>query len=174
LNRGQLFSLDAVIAVGIFTIILISITWSWDLVTEKISIDNKQEEIAILSKNALSTLLITSGNPLNWNMESNDWFNSSNMHDLGVSFAPSIIQDGKISKLEEVNDTKYGDMKKLLGLRKYDFHLSFYIYDGDNYALQPEFEVGRNLPGNETFVHVINRYGLINNNWSKVKLKVWK
>ena len=76
--------------------------------------------------------------------------------------------------MKELNETKYEVAKKVLGIRKYNFHLRFYIYDGSGYPQHPDYEFGREAPTNATNIIVNQRYAFIDYNWTRVNFKLWK
>ena len=92
LDKAQIFSLDGIVAVITFIIILIASMWLWDYSREKIHLTERRADLEIISKNALSVLVETPGNPANWTNLSDSDFNRTNIYSLGLAFlAISII-----------------------------------------------------------------------------------
>jgi hypothetical protein len=184
LNKGQAYSLDMIMAIGIFVIVLIGVGWSWDFVIDKTRDDGETKDMEIVAKNSISMLLETGGIPADWYLKDEDWFdeNSDNVYDsddqfesvgLSVSY-PSILHEDKVEKLDIMSDEHYGLLRKVLGLRRYQFHIGFYVYDGSTYPNTPNYQAGNSSVNLAEKVVVITRYGVINNNWTRVNYKVWK
>lgn len=178
MDRAQVFSLDVMFAIGVFALILMSIAWSWSFVTEKISQDNIMTDMQINSKNAISVLLETPGRPTNWdNTAENDLFDNDvkNVDSLGLSVSyPSVLHKNKVARLDYLNNSYYENIRDVLGLSKYEFHLNFYVYDGSTYPSTPNYEIGNGSSSQSKYAFVINRYAVIDNNWTKVVFKLWQ
>ena len=168
-----MFTLDSMFAIGIFVVILVGVAWSWNLVTERIRIDNLRIDMELSAKNAMSVLLENQGKPGNWHNKTS--FTDTSVEAIGVSVSyPNIIHREKVSRLEVLNNTKYDVIQKILGIQKYDFVLNFYVYNGSSYPIKSDFEIGNASLSDTSNVVVVNRYGLIDSNWTLVRLKVWE
>ena len=184
-----------IMAIGIFAIVLMGVGWSWDYVIDKTQEDSETKSMEILAKNSITILLETSGAPSDWYLKDEEWFNDDegdedddddedegnglnipdNLESIGLSVSyPSVLHKDKVVKLNELSDTHYVMLRNVLGLRKYQFHIGFYIYDGDTYPNTPNYQAGNSSVGLAERVVVVTRYATINSNWTRVNYKVWK
>ncbi len=174
MDKGQVFTLDTFIAIGLFIIVLITIAWSWDITTERIKLNDERTDMEVIAKYAIASLLETPGMPSDWHDNDDAWFASKSIGSLGLSSTkPSILNRGKVERLQQLNSTYYQEIKKYLGIRKYDFCLSIYTHDGTSFPKTPAYSIGIDSSDNEQAV-IVNRYASLNNQWTKATLKVWK
>lgn len=123
-----MFSADIVIALMIFIFILMSIAWVWDFSTEKIRLDERRNNMNLISMQSLTSLIQTRGEPADWHFLPEEEFNASNVASLGLvgtTLSAWELDEYKIKKLYEYNQTKYETVKEMLGLRGsgYDFSI---------------------------------------------------
>ena len=94
--KAQIFSLDIVIAAGIFILILLSTASIWDYSREKILIEETRNDMEIIARNALSVLIETKGSPKNWTAYE---FNQTNINSLGLADEFLVLNQTKINSL---------------------------------------------------------------------------
>lgn len=134
-NKSQMFSIDLMISLVFFVIILLSIAWAWEFSREKMSLAERRNNMNLLAMFSLSALIETPGNPTNWSDLENDDFDESTMKSLGFAssaISPWILDHDKIQKLFELRQTKYETIKNLLGLRGpgYEFNIKVQMVGG--------------------------------------------
>ena len=143
--------------------------WSWNTVTERVLQQNARMGMEIFAKNAMSLLIETSGVPANWAAEQD----INNIVSLGLANTyPSVLASSKLLRLQELN-SNYTDVKRLLGLQGYDFHLQVYVYNGTAYPEIPGYELGY-APSDAGNVVILSRYALLDDEWARLGLEVWK
>ena len=132
--KAQMFSLDTIIAVIAFIIIILMGVWIRDYSNEKLYQTEIRGDIEIISKNALSTLLQTPGNPSNWTNLSAEDFTTATIISLGMAKAATynnldiiekgkptgigingylVLDESKIQRLSNLNNQRYETYKKL-------------------------------------------------------------
>jgi hypothetical protein len=169
LSKAQLFTADTFIALSIFIVILISMAWSWNTVTERIAQQNTRIGMEIFAKNAMSLLVETLGSPTDWPAEQD----INNIVSLGLANAyPSALASSKLLRLQELN-SNYTDVKRLLGLQGYGFHLQVYVYNGTAYPETPSYDIG-NASSGAGNVAILSRNALLDDEWAMLRLEVWK
>jgi hypothetical protein len=195
MKKGQIFSLDLVIAMLAFTVILIASIWLWEYALEKIRSTDERNDLEVISKAALAALVETPGSPSNWTNFSESSFNTSNVLFLGITKSYSIsnkdvkgkgksaglsnssylvLDTAKVVRLTQLNMTKYETMKTLLGILgpNYQFELIISIWNESQY--KPSYLIGKN-PGNvKANIIKSERLALIDGIWAKVTLKIWR
>ena len=180
--KAQMFSLDTIIAVIAFIIIILMGVWIRDYSNEKLYQTEIRGDIEIISKNALSTLLQTPGNPSNWTNLSADDFTTTNIISLGMAKTATynnlditekgkptgmgintylVLDESKIQRLSNLNNQKYETYKKLLGILgpQYEFEIRIRPWQGTNYTTQ--YTIG--LPPSSTAQNIVrsDRYALL-------------
>ena len=174
-HKGQIFSLDVIIAVLAFTTILVSSIVIWDYTHETISKTERRIELELATMNVLSTLLESPGSPSNWsNFPVND-FNESNVLSIGLTRNDSISLISKdlwhldYEKISYLNPSTYNKTKKILGLAGHDFKLTINLFNGTEFS--ENYSVSGDLTNIEEQV-VLTRYGLLNGEKTELVLKV--
>jgi hypothetical protein len=194
-KKGQILTTDAIIAMGIFIVILIASIEAWDFSREKILLNEVRDDLEIIAKQTASVLVETPGNPSNWTDLAEANFNATIIQSLGMARSSSmgnhdtsaggnsiglnhanygIIDSAKAARLENVSPTKYEEMKKMLGVRGpgYEFHVLVKPWNGSDYITQYTF--GRTP--NATAANVIraDRFTLMGNVKTNVVVNIWE
>ena len=166
--KAQAFSVDIFIAVGIFIFILLSAALIWNYSREKIAIEETRNDMEIIARNALAVLIETKGNPKNWTSYT---FNQTNILSLGLSDSFLALDQTKISSLSSAN---YSTVKTILGIlgSNYEFRLNIDTWNGTTYISNYTIGLSPNATASE--VVKVQRFVLLNNNWAKAALKLWK
>lgn len=153
-KSAQIFSLDMIFAVAVFIIILLSIGFAWDHNREKLALTEQRNDVAIVARNMMNSLLETEGNPSNWTKLNVAAFNKTNIKSLGLvkTFSinkhdsarkvkaialgkngPGYLSADKILNLYTYYESYYNESKEILGLnRRYDYEMAFQL--GDNFT----------------------------------------
>ena len=166
--KAQVFSLDAVIAAGIFILILLSAALIWQYTREKISIEETRNDMETIARNALSVLIETRGLPTNW---TNYTFNSTNIHSLGIADEFLLLNQTKINSLSLAN---YSEAKTILGVLGPDYELRLDINTWNGTDYMPTYTIGIAPNATASEVVKVERFTLLNNSWAKTTLKLWK
>jgi len=157
-RKGQVFSTDVIIAFIIFAFIIISLFGTWNYAYQKVDDTSKRNDLEIVSRQFMTSLMEKPGQPSNWHI------NSSETKSIGlISKQPNQIS---ADKLEALNYTK---LKQTSFKEKYDFLLEVYSYPFNE---TPDYSIGLE-PTNTNEIVVVNRIGLINNQYSKFIFKGW-
>ncbi len=132
MKKGQISSIDALIAILIFVLVISAIRTIWlDNVNTTYKNAN-YTEMSLSSQQAFDILTKTRGWPENW--EANTVFI------IGLADKPNVLSETKINIFESI---PYADAKEMLSLQKYDF--SF-----DINSINPSYNkhIGSSLDGN--------------------------
>jgi hypothetical protein len=168
LAKAQVFSLDIVIAMGIFILILVSTALIWQYSRGKITIEETRNDMETIARNALSVLAETKGNPTNWTGYA---FNTTSIKSLGIAEEFLVLDSEKISSLSSEN---YSAAKTILGILgpNYEFGITIKVWNGSSYAA--DYTIG-SYP-NATAYEIIHleRHVLFNSTWAKASIDLWK
>ena len=168
MNKAQIFSLDAVIAIGIFILILLSAALVWNYSREKISIEETRNDMEIIARNSLAVLIETKGNPTNWT----DYdFNQTDIYSLGLADEFLLLNSTKINSLSSAD---YSTAKTILGIlgSNYEFRLNIDTWNGASYISNYTIGTAPNATASE--VVNIERFVLLDDLWAKTTMKLWK
>jgi len=168
LDKAQIFSLDAVIAIGMFILILLSTALIWNYSREKIAIEETRNDMEIIARNALSVLIETTGKPSNW---TDYTFNPTNIYSLGIADEFLVLSQTKINSLSLAD---YSTTKTILGILgpNYEFRLNIDVWNGTAYA--SNYTIGLLPDSTASEVVNIERFALLDNIWAKANIKLWK
>ncbi len=195
-KNGQVFTLDIIVAITLFTTILVLAFFGWSYTQQKIYENEVRNEMEMVARNAAAALVLTPGEPASWNQTPVSQFNiSMDLKSLGLSIGqPGVLSMQKIYKLEEVskNASGYRAIKKFLGVNPYEIYIEFWDWDRNlsAWGCSCRYAVGALPPLNATEVTRINRVALaVDTNrtnitcsgrlkdgtyWTRVMVKVWK
>jgi hypothetical protein len=168
LAKAQIFSLDIVIAVGIFILILVSTALIWQYSREKISIEETRNDMETIARNALSVLIETKGSPSNW---TDYTFNTANVKSLGIADEFLVLDSAKINSLSSGDYSTAKTILDILG-SGYEFQLKITVWNGNTYISNTSIGSAPDSSASE-IVH-IERFALLNNIWAKTAINVWK
>lgn len=167
--------MDFIIALMVFVVLLIASEWVWGAATENIYFTEGRNDLEMLARNAASLLVQTTGDPSYWNNLSD--FNTTAIKSLGLGKnRPWYLDESKVEKLHDMNNTNYTTMRTMLGIRGpgYQFHLNISKFDGAAFG---ELALIGKWP-NATAENVvkIERVALSGDDlsWMKIIITVWK
>lgn len=147
MRKGQAISLDAMIGIGIFILIIISAGFIWNYSRERISSAERRNDIEVVARNALAGLVSTSGNK------------------TSLGLASEYLE-------LDYDEYNYSTTKKLLGVQGYEYRLDFKTWNGTNYALNYSIGIVPNASASE--VVQVERYVLLDNIRTQIRFRLWK
>jgi len=168
LGKAQIFSLDIVIAAGIFIVILLSTAALWYYGGEKMRIEESRNDMELITRNALAVLIETKGNPSNWTAHD---FTTSDIQSLSLADEFLLLNQTKVSSLSEAN---YSTTKTLLGVLgpDYEFRLDINTWNGTAYAAN--YTIGLEPNASASEIVKVERFALLGNTWTKATIRLWK
>jgi hypothetical protein len=186
-KHGQMFSTDAIVAMGIFVfIIIIYISLSSHIYNE---VSESQERNHLLSQAQVASdaLFNHPGNPTNWTNSTNisSIFSigvkksvSLNGHEQVYLGRPAALEQSmtewdlaKVLKFEELNLTHYNDYKKFLAIDRGEIYVEIFQWTNNEYVSL--VKVGNQVPSTAKNVIRLDRYGIINDTWGHAVFHVW-
>lgn len=194
-KKAQIFSLDMIVGIISFIIIILIGIWAWDYSNERIYLTETRNDLEIISKNTLNVLLQTPGNPANWTDLQDSEINKTNIISLGLAKSKSlnnkdteersrssgltkydylVLDPEKLKKLNDSASLKYSTYKKILGIAGagYEFQLEIKEWDTDEFIT--EYQIGLEPSLNARNIVRSDRFALISNNKAHIILKIWK
>jgi hypothetical protein len=145
-KRGQGFSTDLLIAMGIFLIVLVA---SLTAYSQIIRTSDERAEHAYLQKitqGASQILFTTAGGPSNWETLSTANFIRENVQYLGLTTGTrGQIQSDKLQAFVDQNASRYEVIRAILGLDGFDYYFKGYRYDGvlNGFEVTPSYVSGK-------------------------------
>jgi len=114
MNRAQMFSLDYIMSVVIFTMILVILLPVWGTVNQQIQDAEARKEMQMVSISVVELFSRSTGNPSNWTNES--------IFSIGLANSAHVVNATKVLELRKID---YRTAKSLLGMNPYNFTLNF-------------------------------------------------
>ena len=194
-NKAQFFSVDLVVAILLFITIIISSIYIWDYSKERIFLAEKRNNLNLLARNTLSSLVETSGNPSNWSSIPETEFNENNILSLGLLKSHSlnnydqikksrsgalglnnlaILDKNKIETLSNFNNTKYETQKKILGLLGPNYNFELQIKKWNETAFEINYNIGIPPTNESRNIVRLDRFALLDDEYVNVIIKVWE
>ncbi len=161
-----------IIALGIFVFILIVSASVWDNSRQRIYLAEQRNDLELIARNAMSSLILTPGEPVEWQNLATGDFNEINVKSIGlINGSAYRLNKDKIKYLTDPN--VYGAAKRILGVMGpgYEFFLEIKAYDGTQFT---ENSQGGIAPDMATDVVVVERGAAYGSKWAVVRLRVWK
>ncbi|NIO23056.1 MAG: hypothetical protein GTN38_03465 [Candidatus Aenigmarchaeota archaeon] len=154
MKKGQVWSLDFVTSLVIFTLVLIPLLFVWNYVNIQNMEQRTFDEIETLALSISDSLIRTKGVPENWN--------SSNVNVIGLAEGENVLSIPKVSEFLYMGNNEY-DLTKNILVGRYDFFFSITDLNGTVYG------TAGSKPADRTIVPV-ERYCLYNNRVVKIEL----
>lgn len=183
-KKAQIFSVDLVIAMLIFLVILIFIFGVHQYAMDKTSSEDFDDETHI--RQIADALVSTPGSPANWS--SNSVINSTFVNSIGLVSNclgaadcarisnPSGRNKGKgaisLAKLSKFNES-YNGASEVLGLQPYNFRADLYLFNGTGYVMN--FSAFQNQSyGDSSNTYVVTREVVVDGKPARFIFYAWK
>lgn len=119
-TKGQFFSPDLIIAIGIFIFTLALFWVASNTIFTQVDLFNSRSESDEVAHAILDNLILSSGQPNNW-----ENYSLNDINSFGLIHSNNIIDSNKvISLVNWLNSSDYGLVKKKLGAGKYALQLN--------------------------------------------------
>jgi len=162
MKKGQISTLDLVIASAIFIGILLLAMTTWnDILLKSYRFENKRE-ITQKGLDVAGSLVMTHGSPSDWHLLSLADINTNNVSSIGISKEPNVIDIEKIEKLDQVN---YDTIRDIIGFSKEEFNLT--LYNSTNDII---YSMGNSVQNTTVLVR---RYALLEGDNTRVDLRLF-
>ena len=177
MGKGQLFSIDTLIALVLFSFVIISIVWLWGFSIEKVDTREQNSDLELVASNAAMSLFMTAGQPTAWHTFPSVDFTTRNISSVGLR-AGHIIDVTKIRSLETFASANQSTVLRLLGLLGpgYNMSLEYFLYNGttDEFNTEAEVIIGSEPEAAEQVV--AEEYVGVdeNNTLIRLRLEVWR
>jgi hypothetical protein len=127
-QRGQFFSPDLVIALGVFIFGLVLFWSASNSVFGQTDLFSQRNEMDEVAHSILNQLVFSPGEPANWTRVS-----FSDINAFGLASSPNILDRNKvITLINYLNDSpNYSSVKERLGFGRFDIKLSIIGSDGN-------------------------------------------
>ena len=159
-KSGQIFTLDTMIALIVFVIILFFFVSFWNMQTNRMQ-ENTQNSVLLRDGHQFMQLLISSrGEPENWPI-TND-----TVIFPGLMEYPGYMHPGKVNALFNLN---YNVTRVLMNVERYEYELVMFASNGAILNSQ-----GINASNIDTSKYVIERNIIVDNETRKITLTMWK
>lgn len=118
--KGQFFSPDLVIALGVFLFSLALFWTASSAIFEQISLFNSRIEADEISHSLVNSLVLSSGQPKYW-----ENYSLNDINSFGLVHSNNILDINKtVSLINLLNSADYSTVKYKLGAGKYDLQLN--------------------------------------------------
>jgi len=130
-SRGQFFSPDLIIAIGVFLIGLAFFFNASNNIFAQADLINERKNVDEVAHMVLSGLVLSPGVPSNWENGS-----LSDVNSFGLALSANVIDSDKAVKLVNYlnNSSNYIIAKNALGAGRYDFYLRIFDANGTIYS----------------------------------------
>jgi len=119
-NKGQFFSPDLVIAIGVFIFTLALFWIASNAIFSQVDLFNSRIEADEIAHATLNSLILSSGQPINW-----ENYSLNDINSFGLVHSNNIIDSNKVvSLINLLNSSDYDLVKHKLGVGKYALQLN--------------------------------------------------
>lgn len=139
-DKGQISTLDLVIASAVFVGILLSVIYLWSDTVKSISRTSEKSDLDSKVRDVSEALVKTPGDPPDWQKMSASDINSSTVKSLGLTKEDNILDPEKLNKFGLIN---YEEARTIMGLSREAYNIT--ITNSTNeivYSFGRPFEVG--------------------------------
>jgi hypothetical protein len=160
-KKGQIFSLDMMVATSLFIFILLTSITVWNLETDRVASISQRALMESKADLAMMTLLLTPGEPTNW------YNGTDNFTTIGlISFGDYHLDPQKAQGLEGKNSS-YQNVTRTLGVVPFDMYFRVSNESGTLYKF------GVNISSTSTNVVKVTRLAYMDTNPVTVEMVVW-
>ncbi|MFA6065509.1 MAG: hypothetical protein WCW44_00860 [archaeon] len=139
--RGQISSIDLLVAILLFVLIFFSMRNIWIDNLSSALIESDKFQLQVLSNEAIDSLLNTPGYPLSWNAQ--------NVELIGLADKQNVINSIKLAQFKSMN---YETAKSKLGLGLYEFS-----FDLNSINSEYNEHIGSNLDSNSNVFSITRK-----------------
>ncbi len=142
-TKGQFFSPDLIIATGIFIFGLVLFWSGSNVIFQQINLFNSRIEVDEVAHSLLNSLVLSSGQPINW-----ENYSLSDINSFGLVHENNVLDANKIVSLVNLlNSSDYALVKQKLGLGKYSLQLSVLDSKGEVVLIPSSLSGGQIIVG---------------------------
>ena len=158
-KKGQLASMDLLMALFGFTLVMVFVVSMWALYMNRLntSIENRDLELSALQ--TVDTLLRSTGTPINWEI------NPNTSEVLGLSSPDGSIDNEKLSAFLKLS---YNSTATKLKIKRFKFNFSIYNLNGTILNSTGLFTNGTKQ------VVSVDRLIIIKNETRKISFTLWR
>lgn len=160
--KGQVFTTDFIVALSVFLFVLFLALVLSNNVNLRVNDIEEYNELEEASFNAVNQLILSSGEPINWNQFSD----LNEVNSLGLAESRNVLDKNKVQWLVDNNSLQYNGIKQLLGLGKYELRVS--LQDMNGMELK---KIGVDADENKQVISV-ERYVVYDGNLCRIKIGV--
>ena len=159
-QQAQIFSLDLVLSLVGFTIILIFLISSWNIYSARLQENMVGEELQLTAMQMTDILTKSEGQPMQWEN------NPSNVSLIGLALRPGSLDEDKVNAFVSMD---YNQVKKLFNIKRFEYRFMLF---GINGTIQ---NVSGMIPSNSSSqVTSVSRYILLHNETRQLVFTLWK
>jgi hypothetical protein len=162
MKKAQIWSLDFVISVVIFMIVVIALIFSLNYTsvqtTEHISINQMGKTALFIS----DSIIRSKGIPEDWN--------TSNVKIVGLAEKENVLNETKVRYFLNLSEQK---IKETLGIESYNFYVELKDIAGQTVQINGDPAIKGSYPSNANFVVPVERTVLFNEKISKFIFILW-
>ena len=163
-KKGQIFSIDLVVAVIVFIFILIASFWAWHITENRINYIRTIRDMTIIAQNSVNTIVSTHGHPTDWFSLPDDEL--INIQSFGIIYnKKGVASTDKIARLQYLSALDYNKTKEKLGI--IGPGMEFYLMAGD-------YNIGSPMENARDVVIVNRAMALENGTFIPIKMRVWR
>jgi hypothetical protein len=160
-KKGQLFSLDMILSIAIFSFILIAAISSWGTYVERSAYYSERADMQVKAEVAMHSLVLTSGPEV-------IWYRVKNFSSIGITSAGDYVLDPvRLQGLVDRNDS-YSNVTTALGVVGYELNIRVVNDSGTVYSF------GILPAGKAQEVVHIERLGYLDKRPATIVVEVWK
>lgn len=144
-RKGQFFSPDMVIAIGVFIFSLALFWTASNVIFERVELFDSRAEADSVAHSIMDSLVLSAGNPADW-----EKYPAEDINSFGLVHSLNFIDANKVVSLVSLlNSENYDLVKQKMGAGKYDLQVN--ISDSkENVVLYPSLLSGGRLAGEPT------------------------
>lgn len=162
-HKGQIWSIDFIVSVVIFIIMITALFFSFDILSRDAQ---KQNELLLMQDLVLEvteSLVRSPGYPLDWDNET--------VGIIGLARDENVLDQNKVMEFLNVS---YNSSRAFLSMTYYDFNFSIEYLNGSVMNLDG-FDISKGIDCSyASDVLAVNRFVILNGSISKLKLVLCK
>lgn len=160
--KAQLWSLDFILSIIIFSLILLSILFIWNYTNAEISERLEFKKMKTLALFISDILIRSTGIPENWE--------ENNVKVIGLAENENILNKTKVLRFINMD---YNTSKRVLGIQLYDYYFKLEDLNKSIIYINQTPVIKGIYPDNVSLIIPIYRYGLLDDAIVKMTFILW-
>ncbi|MDD5337299.1 MAG: hypothetical protein PHS02_02345 [Candidatus ainarchaeum sp.] len=164
--RGQIWATDSILGVAVLAFITLLSAFIWNSAASGNSQAEKYNDLTLGAMAASDAIVLTSGDPANWNHL--PALDEDSVAAIGLAKSRNVLDAKKLERMQALNSSNYTLFRDRMGIPLYNYSISVLSLNGTEI-----WETGIAPPEDAQRVRV-ERFAVLEKEVVKVAVEIWE